>query len=654
MRTHRVDSYLLTENIKLEIVHESNPYFAGENISLVIRIKHLGLHQELISLRNSFKELQEEIESQEAYIQSQNNNDSNRREDRKQPWSMKSLLNAVKGISEEEVISENTYMDLESQKVQREQLVKQIKYHEPVELMSGYVQISGMFQFDPELISKEKLDKASVKVVGLDTPLNHVTRKTSGTVVGENDMNQSNSLARYFHSNGNSQILGSSSANEDELKGDNSAAFTLAAHDEPVEYEQFPILLIPQTLLFSELTLEPGETRVFRFKSTKLSPMIPPSYYVSQNISINYSLEVGMGKLSHGGIKQDTIKVPINVAPFVSRSGGQYSPVLNEKMVIMEPGVVKEVKQRRPSTGRAMLNSTHLHTGKSSTGTLTKLERNQEVEKLIQNFIRLVKSNRDELGDLEELVDSQMEIQFPEELSDDSPSTTNSDEKKKDESRHKMNRTSTVSDNVSDLVGLTASRPNRKLEFSEEEGLVSQLSNLQNIYQINWNGKSISRILCSRKFYTITDDIDLVIELDPVSPPTHKVTAATVTLESCELINPKYVTDLENLKRPQVNRIYDAHAICFDDCDRIPLKLIIPKTPMYQLTSQFKTDVFQVRWMLGVKFVLVPRMANVSLEQFYEDKKGVLYHAKEILEGEEFSCRIPLTVLPSASKFGGW
>ncbi|CAR27768.1 ZYRO0D06116p [Zygosaccharomyces rouxii] len=654
MRTHRVDSYLLTENIRLEIVHESNPYFAGENISLVIRIKHLGSYQELVSLKDSLKELHEEIEAQGAYVESQDNDNTNVQEDGRQPWSMKSLLNAMKGMSEEDVKPNNAHIDLERQKRQREQLVKQIKYHKPVELMSGYVQIFGMFQFDPEVINETKLDKTSVKVVGLDTPLSHVTKKMSGTAVEENDSNQPNSLAKYFHSKRSAQFLGSSNVNEDELKGDHNAVFTLAAHDESVEYRQFPILLIPQTLLFSELNLEPGETKVFRFKSSKLSRMIPPSYYVSPNISINYSLEVGMGRLYHGDIEQDTIKVPINIAPFVSRSGAQYSPVLNEKVTIMEPGLVKEVKQRQPSGGRVVSSTVHQHARRPSAFSLMNSDRNQDVEKLIHNFAKLVESNQDEFGDLEELVDSQMAIQFPEESSDESPTLMNSDEKREDENGYVTKRMSTVSSNVSDLARLTANRPARKLGFNEEKGLIPQLDNLQNIYQINWNGQSITRIVCSKRFYTITDDIDLVLELDHNSPPTHKVSAVTVTLESCELINPEYVTDLENLKKPQVNRIYDAHAICFDDCDRIPLKLIMPKTPMYQLASQFKTDVFQLRWMLGIKFVLVPRTANISLEQFYEDKKGVLYHAKEILEGEEFSCHIPLAILPSASKYGGW
>lgn len=638
MHTHRVDSYLLTENLKIEIVHESNPYFAGENICLVIRIKHLGSHQELILLKNSLKELHEKIEAVDDYPESQNKDNANIQEDKRQSWSMKSLLSAMKGISGEEKPN-SEYMNLERQKAQREQLVRQIKYHKAVELMSGYIQIFGMFEFNLDVIDETRLDKTNVKVIGLDKPLNHVTRKMSGTVIEDNEFNQSSFLARYFHSNRGSKFLGSSTANEDELKDENNGVFTLAVQDESTEYKHFPVLLIPQTLVFPELTLEPGETRVFRFTSGKLPRKLPPSYYVSPNISINYSLEVGMGRLHHGDIKQETIKVPINIAPFVSRFGGQYSPVLNKKVIIMEPGVVKEMKQRGSSISRSASNPMNLNVRRLSTISMTNSDKNEDVQNLVQNFTKLVESNQDGFGDLEELVNSQMEIQFPEESSNEDSSIL---------------PTSTVLDNISDLTRITANKPNKELGLNEEEGLVPQLDNLQNIYHINWNGNSIGKIICSKRFYTISDDIDLVLELNPISPPVHRVSGVTVTLESCELINPQYVADLESLKNPQINHIYDARTVCFDNCDRISLKLIMPKTPTYQLTSQFKSDVFQLRWMLGIKFVLLPRTANVSLEQFYEDKKGVLYRAKETLEGEEFSCRVPLTVLPSASKYGGW
>lgn len=659
MRTHRVDSYLLTENLRLEIVHESNPYFAGENISLVIRIKHLGSQQELDTLKEYLKELHEEIEARDVFLESQNGNNSNGNSDveknGKQAWSMKSLLNAMKGISEEDIEEKNVKLDFERRKKQREQLVKQIKFHKPVELMSGYVQISGMFQFDPDVVNETKLDNAGVKVVGLDTPLNHVTKKMSGTLVEEDDSKQLNSLTKYFHSKRSTPFLGSVNANEDELKDDSNAAFTLAAHDETFEYKQFPVLLIPQTLLFSELSLEPGEIRVFRFKSARLSQRIPASYYVSPNISINYSLEVGMGRLHYGDVKQDTIKVPINVAPYVSKTGGQYAPTLNEKVTIMDPGLVKEVRQRQSTGGRIASNSMHSRTRSQSSFTLVNGDRNQDVEKLVRNFVKMVESDRNEFEDIEELVDSQMDLQFPEVSSDESPTLTNSNEKKEVENGYLTRRMTTVPRNISDLSSMkTTTGSNKRWDSDEGKGLIPQLENLQNFYQINWNGQSITRIICSKPFYTITEDIDLVIELDRNSPSSHKVSALTVTLETCELINPKYVADVDNIKKPQVNHIYDAHVICFDDTDRIPLKLIIPKTPMYQLTSQFKTDVFQLKWMLGIKFVLVPKTENVGLEQFYEDKKGVLYHSKETLEGEEFACHIPLTILPSASKYGGW
>ncbi|AQZ13454.1 RGP1 (YDR137W) [Zygosaccharomyces parabailii] len=649
MRTHRVDSYLLTDNLRLEIVHEANPFFAGEYISLVIRIKHLGSQQELSNLREALTELHEEIESR-GTLSGEQSGGSNREEEKK-PWSMRSLLDAMKRPSEDNT-DFSAVPGLEKQKKLREQLAKQIRFHKPVNLMSGYVQISGVFQFDPEVVDEAKLEKPNIKLVGLDTPLNHVTKKMSGITMEKDDYTQNDHLMKYVHSKRTSPFLGVSS-NIEELKGDGGAIFALGAHDETIEYRQFPILLIPQTLLFSELKLEPGETKVFCFKSGKLPQKLPPSYYNSPVMSINYSLEVGLNRVYHGDIKQDTIKVPFNLAPYVSKGGCQYSTILNENVIIMEPGIVKGVKQRNGGPGKVTSIANSHHHKKPFLASSFQVK-DPVREELIRNFVKLIESNENGFEDIEDLVDLQIQLQFPNETNDEEIALVNGDEKQNEENGFSAKRASTVSSNVSELARFPSNLSGMKMTSNEEKGLIPQLNDLQNVYQINWNGQSITKLVCSKPFYTTSDDIDLVLEIDPISPPLHKVSAVTITLESCELMNPKFVADVEVLKKTQFHNVYDAHAICFDDCNRIPFKLLTPKTSTHQLSSQFKTDVFQLKWMLKVKFVLVPRTTNVCLEQFYEDKKGVLYHAKETLEGEEFCCHIPLTILPSASSFGGW
>lgn len=100
--------------------------------------------------------------------------------------------------------------------------------------------------------------------------------------------------------------------------------------------------------------------------------------------------------------------------------------------------------------------------------------------------------------------------------------------------------------------------------------------------------------------------------------------------------------------------MYEKHFICFDECKSVSVKLLPPRSPTNQITGQFKTDVFQHKWMVGLKFVIIAKTESITLDQFYEDKKGILFHSKENLEGEEFTCYVPIPILCTSEDFMGW
>lgn len=642
MHSHRNDSFLITDNLRLEIVHESNPYYTGEPISLIVRIRHLGNQEDLSSLKEAIRKLHQENEARE---QNTKNEDGS-------SWSMKSLLNAFKAESE----SKDSMSEAEREANARTQdlISKQLQFHKPVDLISGYVQVSGVFQFDPEFIDGSKMKDASTKLVGVDGLMNHTKDSNGlnsthevGTSIGDN------SLAKFFNSKHSVSTVGLTS-NLDEhsnLNGDGNALLGLGNMGTNVEYKSVPIFLVPQTLLFSELTLEPGKTTVYRFKSANLPKNLTPSYIISKNISVVFNLELGVSRLVHGEIKQYTIRVPITVAPYVTSTGCQYTSSLNHSPHIMVHANIREIKQkafiqRMPSTPSIGYMS------RRSSSFMGLQDKKDCVEGVLRNFVELVKSNQDSFKDIEKLVDSQLDMQFEnEKIDEEEPMNNQSEESIKPYMQKKMG---SVSSNISTLISLYGKSSGSGPEVKRASAAVPQLEDLRKMYQIKWNGQPITKLYLSRSFYTTSDDIDLVLELEPEKPPLHRVSAVTVSLESFELLNRDYAADPATLTRPRGNQIYESHAICFDTCDRIPLKILIPKTPMKQIPSQFKTDIFQFKWMLIMKFVLIPRKDNTPLEQFYEDSKGTLLHAKESIEGEDFSCHIPLPILPSAHNFGGW
>lgn len=55
------------------------------------------------------------------------------------------------------------------------------------------------------------------------------------------------------------------------------------------------------------------------------------------------------------------------------------------------------------------------------------------------------------------------------------------------------------------------------VKSDENSNLLPQLINLQNTYQINRNNETMAKVSLSAPFYKTTDDINLVIELDPIN-----------------------------------------------------------------------------------------------------------------------------------------
>ncbi|AJU65656.1 Rgp1p [Saccharomyces cerevisiae YJM451] len=663
MRAHRIDTFLIRENIKLEIIHESNSYFGGEHISIAFRFKHLGSQHELFNYKEKLltvdKAVEEKLE-QQAKVQ-----DDGEGTMENQTWSLKSLLGAFKrtGEPEESVDVDNMKM-LNESKMLREKIQKQMYFHQPVTLISGYVQISGVFQYDSEVISESKFKQDEVKMVGLDIVPGHTTNSVLALEDGELFKGKRN-LTNYLNSdytNVTNGLLFSESGSRGRT-GTYNERTLMISNDTSIK--TLPLLLIPQTLLFSEISLEPGEVRTFYFKSTKLPKDICPSYSSSKVASINYTLEVGADVLSDDNIEKFSNRVPITIAPYISSNAEQYTSRLDKPAIILKTGNIKELKPRLFTRKVSTASAVSFGRRKSSIIDIdSPLEDNEFVKRVKKNFIELVESNQNVSRDIDELIDLQMGVQFgkDEDSSDPEPNdshfsnemVTSAESSLRSDAVTKRRKSYSVRDNISNLEQKMWNDCSL-VKSDENSNLLPQLINLQNAYQINRNNETMAKVSLSAPFYKTTDDINLVIELDPITTPLLKVTSLTVSLESFEIINPKYKTEGKGIgSKPKGNSVYEKHFICFDECKSVSVKLLPPRSPTNQITGQFKTDVFQHKWMIGLKFVIIAKTKSITLNQFYEDKKGILFHSKENLEGEEFTCYVPIPILCTSEDFMGW
>lgn len=659
MHDHRIDSFLVADNVRLEIVHESNPYFAGERISFVIRLRHLGSQEKCTLLKEKIEQLHKNIEDQidnHSSIVNESNDQTNNATQNK--WSMGSLFNALRGNPQENTT--DTDIELDNERF-GEYVSKQIQYHKPVNLMAGFVQVLGIFQYSPDVIKNTTFDTSANKIMFLNQSTNMSLNNITNEIPSESyDMNENGTtteqanLKKYFQSHFKF------GPQDPDTTFDSTDIPTLNVQDFFEEYDNLPFLVIPQSLLFPELTLQPGEVKTFHFRSDKLPEDLPPSYKYSENLAINYYVEFGVSKVNSMNIKPLFIKSPISISPMVTNKGLQYSTILGGKPHILEPGTIKEISQlSNPTRKQSVDLSAQILRRKSSVSIKQELPE-QDIEKLKRSFLDVIKKTEN-YDDIEDLVESQLDLQFGKKETSPSidPNLTNDSTEPKLIFNNTLNSTKeNISDlknqSLVDLVSIVETTEANSDENGNKSILEPQLVNPQKNYIINRNGERIATASFSKLFYSVTDNINITIQL--ANNELLSVSGINCSLELIESLNSDYINDsaVDSTKKSNRLTIASAHNVTFDETGPISVKLTIPKTPMNLFPGQFKTNIFQVKWAVLLRFILIPKSASSNVFEFYGDKKGIFFHSSETIEGEEFDCRIPVPILPTMKEMGGW
>ncbi|SCV04482.1 LAMI_0H16490g1_1 [Lachancea mirantina] len=602
MRGQRIESTEICENARLEIAFERNPFFAGEPIQLGLRIKHLGSSHELERLRADIEICKKQIEELEHRDATEG-----------KKWGLSALLGTFGNDKR-----------AEKEKIEQQitKLEQQMLFHEPIQLVSCYIQLYGMFRYDKLIVSRERLENGGRQVAGVRTIDDMTNNSVSHTLVG---------LLNVTLDDVSKSFIG----------------------EQEVEMAKMPFLLVPQTLVFSELCLMPEETKTFQFRSPRLPHDLPPSYYSSKHLNIEYFCDMGLARVKQGTVSPFKTEFTINICPFVDSLGRQFTSTLDRNANILPCGRVKEIteaSQSRRKSGASLFvrrRSSLLSLNQQDTHN----EDSAKAKSVFRTSIDEGFMNEGEGPELEQMVDKVLDAQFGpqefEDLSDDEPSEVSNLAILKGDPRINIGK-------LNSYIQSLPSSLNDDESTDAQPNLMSQFKNCQKEYIINRNGEFIAKVNLSKYFYDTSEDLDLCVEL--CQRGKHKVTAVSIKLECFELVNPRYRAEGEDLNtRPEGSSIYEKRTICFENSPQIFFKLIPPRSPSNQMTSQFRTDIFQLRWMLCIKFVVLDRTENeVMLEQFYEDKNGALFHAKKNVDGVDFVCHVPVVILPTPKEFGGW
>jgi hypothetical protein len=443
----------------------------------------------------------------------------------------------------------------------------------------GYAQIQGSFSLDASLVSHgpfEHVKKKSVVggrgggVIGVDTP-----KRDSGLLRGFGWSNISSSLGDF--------LGGSELSTIKEMRG--------AANSKSI-----PLLSTPQSILFVDLQLAPGESRVFEY-SFKLPKGLPPTHK-GKAVKIWYSIVIGTQRA--GGAKEQqirTVEVPFRVLGSVNSHGEILGHDLLNPYILLRD----EAQVRSPGKGSA--TQLQLKTPKSPDNFNTFLA---YVDDLV---------NRSPHGPNGTLL---------------SPTATMGSR------RPSMFEEVTT---AKEAIHLAIMRSNRAAEGQQSP----------NRFEIARNGQRIGVLMLTRPAYRLGEVVTMAIDFKDADIPCYAVHTA---LETSEKVDPSLAVRSESSIHRVTRKVY----VTSSEATLYSRRMVFTPTIPITATPEFVTSGVSLEWRIRVEFV-VPSQGTGQfgsdehqaphplLEQISQDEKGgLVLVAVENLACESFDVSVPLRV----------
>ncbi|KAL8904608.1 MAG: hypothetical protein Q9207_003163 [Kuettlingeria erythrocarpa] len=189
----------------------------------------------------------------------------------------------------------------------------------PEVLMMGFGNVVGNFSLDPSLVDPSPFDEVRNKAV--------VGNQGGGGVVRAGSTKSQNGLLGFFGWNALGASLG------DLLAGNEISSIKEATKSENAKW--FPILSTPQSLLFTNLRLEPGESQSYTF-SYRLPPGLPPTYK-GKALKVSYNIIIGIQRATQPAQQHivRSVDFPFRVLPNINGHGDTMSHDLKSPCVML-------------------------------------------------------------------------------------------------------------------------------------------------------------------------------------------------------------------------------------------------------------------------------------------------------------------------------
>ncbi|KAE8445448.1 hypothetical protein EG329_013338 [Mollisiaceae sp. DMI_Dod_QoI] len=458
-----------------------------------------------------------------------------------------------------------------------------VNHHRPPEtLMMGYAQIHGSFVLDASLINQ--------------APFEEVKRKGAvggqgGGVIGVESHKRDSGLLRGFGWGNIGESLGGllSSGELSSIKDMRGIASS----------RLIPLLSTPQSILFVDLRLSPGESRSFRY-SFKLPRGLPPSHR-GKAIKISYKLVIGTQR--PGGAKEQQVKsveVPFRILGSVNAHGELLGhDLMSPYIILRDQAKVKSIEAPKQPDTESSVKLQDKSTAKSS-------------ESTVDDFLSYV----DELL-TRPRQNSSLGLLSPTEAP-------------------RSRRQSTLEEpgTVKEAIDMAILRSN----------IATQSQQSANRFEIARGGKRVAVVMLARPAYRLGETITAAVDFTDAEVPCYAIHFALETSEKVE-------TSIALRSEASILRVTRKAYVSHSESTIFGRRVAFSPTIPVSATPEFITSGVSLEWRIRIEFV-TPHLTREEtelgyadlLEEVSRDDRGVVLAAAEALDCESFEVAVPLRV----------
>lgn len=460
-------------------------------------------------------------------------------------------------------------------------------------LMMGYAQVQGSFVLDGSLVSLGPFEQVKKKgvvggrgggVVGLEPtkPRESGLLKSLGW---GNISNFSNSIGDFLGGGELSTIR--------EMRG--------AANSKSI-----PLLNTPQSILFVDLQMAPGQSRTFEYVF-KLPKGLPPSHK-GKAVKISYSLLIGTQR--PGGAKEQQVRsvdIPFRVLGSVNSAG----EILGHDL--MSPYVLLRDEAQVSSVGKSAKDKSHKSKASRAPATLNDF---------LSYVDELVTRPRDEANGQLLSPSAQVRSRRPSAVNEEITSS-------RDAIHFAIMRSNVASDGQQS--------PNR--------------------FEIARNGMRVGTVMLTRPSYRLGEVVTMAVDLTETDIPCY---AIHMTLETSERVDQSLAVRSES----SIQRVTRKVFVTSSDTTLYSRRVVFTPTIPISATPEFVTSGVNLEWKIRVEFVVpsqgqpsrtedgadgegegLPPQTHPLLEQISQHERGgLVLAAVENLSCESFDVLVPLRV----------